>query len=81
MTEADLNMLALGMDLTKLGLNLNSPNYLSQTFRFAKQSEHSCTGLSPQKLGLRCSNYIHLGRADYSFESLSIIANIRNESV
>ena len=34
MTEADLNMLALGMDLTKLGLNLNSPNYLSQTFRF-----------------------------------------------
>jgi hypothetical protein len=33
MTEADLNMLALGMDLTKLGLNLNSPNYLSQTFR------------------------------------------------
>lgn len=32
MTEADLNMLALGVDLTKLGLNLNSPDYLSQSF-------------------------------------------------
>ncbi len=31
MTEADLNMLALGVDLTKLGLNLNSPDYLSQS--------------------------------------------------
>jgi hypothetical protein len=32
MTEPDLNMLALGVDLTKLGLNLNSPEYLSQSF-------------------------------------------------
>ena len=29
MTDPDLNTLALGTDLTTLGLNLNSPEYLS----------------------------------------------------
>merc|ERR1719197_949317 len=32
MTDADLNTLALGMDLTILGLNLNSPECLYATF-------------------------------------------------
>lgn len=32
MTDPDLNTLALGMDLTTLGLNLNSPECLYQTF-------------------------------------------------
>eukprot|EP00743_Colponemidia_sp_Colp-15_P004143 GILK01004471.1.p1 GENE.GILK01004471.1~~GILK01004471.1.p1 ORF type:complete len:592 (-),score=29.64 GILK01004471.1:62-1837(-) len=32
MTDADLSMLALGMDLTTLGLNLNSPECLYATF-------------------------------------------------
>merc|ERR1719382_476726 len=32
MTDPDLNMLALGMDLTTLGLNLNSPECLYATF-------------------------------------------------
>merc|ERR1719382_1646415 len=32
MTDADLNTLALGMDLTTLGLNLNSPECLYATF-------------------------------------------------
>lgn len=32
MTDADLNTLALGMDLTTLGLNLNSPECLYSTF-------------------------------------------------
>ena len=32
MTDPDLNTLALGMDLTTLGLNLNSPDTLCTTF-------------------------------------------------
>eukprot|EP01006_Ploeotia_vitrea_P040587 TRINITY_DN66436_c2_g1_i1.p1 TRINITY_DN66436_c2_g1~~TRINITY_DN66436_c2_g1_i1.p1 ORF type:complete len:434 (+),score=72.04 TRINITY_DN66436_c2_g1_i1:25-1302(+) len=32
MTDADLNALALGFDLTTLGLNLNSPDYVYTTF-------------------------------------------------
>jgi len=34
MTEPDLNTLALGTDLTTLGLNLNSSEYVLEIFHF-----------------------------------------------
>ena len=34
MTEQDLNVLALGIDLTSLGLNLNSSEYVAQKIIF-----------------------------------------------
>lgn len=41
MTDADLNTLALGLDLTTLGLNLNSPEYVGC---LARRSAAGCLG-------------------------------------
>ena len=41
MTDQDLNTLALGLDLTTLGLNLNSPDYLYTTFNSPWSDEPS----------------------------------------
>ncbi|KAI9146522.1 hypothetical protein BKA69DRAFT_1045136 [Paraphysoderma sedebokerense] len=46
MTDPDMNALALGTDLTTLGLNLNSPDALYATFTtpFSDNPHHSFTG-------------------------------------
>jgi hypothetical protein len=80
MTDPDLNALALGFDLTTLGLNLNSPDYLYTTFASpwsegptAVQPEFripQCYFMTPPHLRFQMFQRFHLETLFYIFYSM-----------
>uniref|UniRef100_A0A7S1N8S3 NOT2/NOT3/NOT5 C-terminal domain-containing protein n=1 Tax=Eutreptiella gymnastica TaxID=73025 RepID=A0A7S1N8S3_9EUGL len=79
MTDQDLNALALGFDLTTLGLNLNSPDYLYTTFA-SPWSEGTtvqpefripqCYFMTPPHLRFQMFQRFHLETLFYIFYSM-----------
>lgn len=80
MTDPDLNALALGFDLTTLGLNLNSPDYLYTTFASpwsegptTVQPEFripQCYFMTPPHLRFQMFQRFHLETLFYIFYSM-----------